>query len=208
LSRIFAARRGTNVAVRHAMDRKDVSSLDLPRTLIVGAIAGLAASVVMDLFSRTVRSATNGREAPGAAPGEDRAARGAQPPQAERHTEDDATVRAGTAVYRAVSGREPSRAGKIWLGRAAHYAFGVGTGVGYALMSARAPSLRRGFGTMYGTLVWALADEGAVPALGLSKGPREMPLGVHAYALSVHLIYGAALEGTRRLISTDRRLAA
>ena len=70
------------------------------------------------------------------------------------------------------------------------------------LASERAPELRRGFGTVYGSLVWATADEGAVPALGLSKKPGEIPLGVHAYALGAHWVYGATLEACRRIASS------
>ena len=70
------------------------------------------------------------------------------------------------------------------------------------LASERAPELRRGFGTVYGSLVWATADEGAVPARGLSKQPGEIPLGVHAYALGAHWVYGATLEGCRRIASS------
>ena len=79
-------------------------------------------------------------------------------------------------------------------GHRAHYAFSAAVGVNYMLASERAPELRRGFGTVYGSLVWATADEGAVPALGLSKTPDQIPLGVHAYALGAHWVYGATLE--------------
>ena len=59
--------------------------------------------------------------------------------------------------------------------------------------------LRKGFGSFYGTLVWAIADEGVIPAFGLSREPRDVSADVHAYALSGHCVYGAALECVRRL---------
>jgi hypothetical protein len=49
-------------------------------------------------------------------------------------------------------------------------------------------------------LVWAAADEGAMPALGLSRGPRELPWSVHAYALLGHCVFGATLETTLRSV--------
>jgi uncharacterized membrane protein YagU involved in acid resistance len=45
--------------------------------------------------------------------------------------------------------------------------------------------------------VWLLADEGIVPALGLSKGPKDYPLSTHAYAFASHLVYGIATEVVR-----------
>jgi uncharacterized membrane protein YagU involved in acid resistance len=72
-------------------------------------------------------------------------------------------------------------------------------GANYMLASEKAPDLRRGYGTVYGSLVWAAADEGALPAAGLSKKPGEMPLTVHAYALGAHWVYGATLEACRRV---------
>jgi uncharacterized membrane protein YagU involved in acid resistance len=98
------------------------------------------------------------------------------------------------------TGRRPDRAVEQRLGTAAHYGFGAAAGLAYALASHGAPSLRAGFGLVYGTLVWALADEAAMPALGLSRGPRELPLGVHAYALGGHWVYGATLECVTRVI--------
>jgi hypothetical protein len=37
-----------------------------------------------------------------------------------------------------------------------------------------------------------------VPALGLSRGPRELPLGVHAFSIVGHALYGATLEAVSR----------
>jgi uncharacterized membrane protein YagU involved in acid resistance len=166
---------------------------------IVGVAGGLLGGVTMNLFARLVRSTNHGREADGAAPGVERDGRGVQPPQADRHSEDDATVRVGTTVYQTIAGTQPSDDTKQWLGSAAHYGFSAALGVMYALAIERAPMLRAGFGTLYGTLVWAIADEAVMPALGLSRGPREQPLGVHAYALSGHWVFGATLECVRRL---------
>jgi hypothetical protein len=47
--------------------------------------------------------------------------------------------------------------------------------------------------------VWAIADEAAMPALGLSRGPRQLTRGMHAYSLLGHRMYGATLEAVRRL---------
>lgn len=168
------------------------------RQALAGLAGGLAGAFAMNLFARAVGAARNGREADGAAPGHDRVGRGMQPPQAEGSARDDAAVRVGTAAYETLTGDAPTRKGRSWLGSAAHYGFGAGAGMCYALAASRAPLLRAGFGTLYGTLVWALADEGVVPALGLSRGPRELPAGVHLYSLCGHWIYGATLDAFQR----------
>jgi uncharacterized membrane protein YagU involved in acid resistance len=168
----------------------------------IGAVSGIVAAMMMDTFSRMMQAHDDGREAPGATRGRERDARGTQPAQAEGSAEQDATVKVGTAAFRSVAGYTPGKEAQQWLGTAAHYAFSAAVGVNYLLASERAPELRRGFGTVYGSLVWATADEGAVPALGLSKTPAEIPMGVHAYALGAHWVYGASLEACRRIASS------
>jgi hypothetical protein len=175
---------------------------DAGRLIATGVAAGVIAGVAMDTFSRLVSASGNGREAKGAAPGADRTGRGVQPAQAEGHAEEDATVKAGTLAYEAITGDRPDRETRLWLGRAAHYGFSISAGVMYVLLANRFVPVRAGYGTLYGTAVWAVADEGIVPALGLSRGPRQLPANVLAFGLLGHLVYGAALEAVRRLGAT------
>ena len=44
------------------------------------------------------------------------------------------------------------------------------------------------------------ADKVAVPALGLSEPPTEIPMTTHAYALSSHLVYGLTADLVRRAV--------
>jgi putative membrane protein len=164
----------------------------------IGIVGGLLGAWAMNVFARAVRATRNGREAEGAAPGADRHGRGPQPPQAHTTSDQDAAVKAGSSVYRAVTGDEPSGPTQRWLGTAAHYAFGASTGLAYGVLANRAPVLKTGYGFLYGALVWAVADEGLMPALGLSRGPREQRPGIHAYALLSHFVYGATLEAVRQ----------
>lgn len=168
--------------------------------LLEGMAAGLAGTLAMDAFSAAVSRGGTEREANGAAPGGDRLFRGVQPAQADGAATDDATVRAGTAAYRAVTGDEPNGAERRWLGTLAHYGFGISAGVGYALASEKFSALRSGFGTLYGLFVWAAADEGLMPALGLSRPPARLTPGMHAYAIGGHLAFGAALEAALRAV--------
>ena len=173
----------------------------LKQRVAVGLAGGLLGALAMNLYARAIRAGNHGIEAEGAAPGRDRDGRGMQPPQACIRAEEDAAVQVGSEVYRWLTGREPNRETRTWLGSAAHYAFGGTLGVLYGAASHRAPAVRAGFGLLYGTMVWIIADEGAMPALGLSRGPGGLPTGVHAYALAGHWVYGATLEGSMRLLT-------
>lgn len=57
-----------------------------------------------------------------------------------------------------------------------------------------APQVTVGVGLPFGAAFWLVVDEGAVPLLGLSKGPRACPLSTHAYALSSHFVFGLTAE--------------
>jgi uncharacterized membrane protein YagU involved in acid resistance len=179
-------------------DLRPSSGARLQQQCVVGFAGGLVGALAMNLFSRALSSARGGRETPGGAPGRDRAGRGVQPPQAEGTAENDATVRVGTAAYRAMTNRTPGRATRSWLGTAVHYAFGGAMGAWYAAMAERVPTVRALHGVAYGTAVWVVADEIVMPILGLSRGPRQLPGDVHAYALAGHWVYGATLESVCR----------
>ncbi len=67
-------------------------------------------------------------------------------------------------------------------------------------MAELTPFVTIGAGLPFGAAVWLAADEAAVPALGLSESPTEVPLSTHAYALVSHFVYGVTTEVVRRAI--------
>jgi len=166
------------------MRRRRHTPARLAQQAAVGAAAGLIGAFAMNLFARAAKRAQAGH--------------GVQPPQ--RHTqEDDAAEKAGAIVYRAVVGHKPRRkALKRRLGSAMHYAFGAAAGAAYLLSAEFVPAMRSAFGLAYGALVWAVADEVAAPALGLSKSPRENPIDVHLFALGGHGVFAATVEAVGR----------
>ncbi len=62
------------------------------------------------------------------------------------------------------------------------------------------PLVTAGEGLGFGAGVWLLADEAALPALGFSKSPAEIPFSTHAYALVSHLVYGCVTELVRSAV--------
>jgi hypothetical protein len=167
--------------------------------ILAGVAGGLLGALTTNLYARVIAGVTSGHEARGAARGLDRVGRGMQPAQAVGRADCDAAVEVGSTAYEAITGHSPPSSSRVALGTAAHYAFSAAAGLIYGVLAARYPALRSGFGVLYGGLVWAIADEGVVPALGLSRGPRELSAGIHAYSLIGHAVFGTTLEGVRRL---------
>jgi uncharacterized membrane protein YagU involved in acid resistance len=155
----------------------------------IGVVSGIVAAMAMDSVARLLGT-LNGVPPVAKKQG---AARSAGPAQ------EDGSAKLGTAAFEAVTGEKPSRQTQQWLGTVSRLGFGAAMGVNYMLASEQAPDLRRGYGTVYGSLVWAAADETALPAAGLAKKPADVPLGIHASTLGAHWVYGATLETCRRI---------
>ena len=85
-----------------------------------------------------------------------------------------------------------------------HYGFGAAMGALYGTLTELAPhGVRRHpvlSGMEFGSVLFAGADEVAVPSLGLSAAPGETPVSSHIYALASHLIYGATAGAVRRIV--------
>ena len=138
-----------------------------------------------------------GREAPDATIGIPRTGRGPQPARAIGNASDDATARIATAVASKAGYSLTDPRAKQIAGEFVHLAFGAFNGAIYGAAVEVEPRLRAGAGVPFGLAVWALADEGIVPALGLSRPPRESSAGLHAYSFMSHVIYGVTTEVVR-----------
>ncbi len=114
--------------------------------------------------------------------------------------DEPATVKVAEAVSTTVFDHQLTESEKKTAGPAVHYGFGAFNGALYGAMAKSMPGLAAGGGLLFGAGLWALADEAAVPALGLSKAPTEYPAQVHMNALAAHLVYGAIVDASRRLI--------
>jgi len=77
---------------------------------------------------------------------------------------------------------------------------GMLSGAIYGAVAEVLPIVRAGNGLLFGTILWWVADNTAVPAVGLSKRPSAYPPSTHAYALSSHLVYGFVTESVRRVL--------
>ena len=111
----------------------------------------------------------------------------------KQHKDDESSTRAlGRIVHEKVTGEAPptDHAAKA-LSYGVHWGFGMLMGGLYGALRSGKGASDLGVGLAFGTGLWALADELAVPILGLQEGPTKAPKTMHANRLAAHLLYGA-----------------
>ena len=113
---------------------------------------------------------------------------------------DDTTVRAASAISERIFNHKLTASEKKIAGTAVHSLLGTGVGGLYGVAAEKAPNVSAAAGLPFGAVFWLVVDEGAVPLLGLSKGPMAYPPSIHAYALSSHFVYGITAEVVRRAV--------
>lgn len=175
---------------------------DVLKGLVAGMVGGLVASWTMNQFQAAWSMAAEGFEKPHGAqsmqPSEGQQT--GQGPEQNKANQDDATVKAARAVSEGIFGHKLKENEKKPAGALVHYAFGTATGGLYGAAAEFAPEITTAAGLPFGAIFWLVADEIAVPLLGLSKGPTEYPPATHAYALASHLVYGLTAEAVRRTV--------
>jgi uncharacterized membrane protein YagU involved in acid resistance len=111
-------------------------------------------------------------------------------------------VRAASAFSEVVFAHSLTAKEKEIAGPIVHYAVGTTAGAVYGLAAEYEPDVTTLAGIPFGAAFWMVVDEGALPLLGLTKGPTAYPISIHAYALASHLVFGLTAEVVR---STVRR---
>jgi uncharacterized membrane protein YagU involved in acid resistance len=91
-------------------------------------------------------------------------------------------------------------------GEFVHLAFGAINGALYGLAAELDPRVTAAAGVPFGASVWAVADEGVVPALGLSRGPREASAGLLTFGFLSHCVYGITTELVRKSLRARSRI--
>ncbi|MCA1577091.1 MAG: DUF1440 domain-containing protein [Acidobacteria bacterium] len=172
---------------------------DVVKGLAAGLVAGLVASWTMNRFQDVWLKLANSddrNQSAQASPQESQ--------QSERQSngeeQDDTTVRAASAISEGLFDHKLTKAEKKIGGPAVHYGLGTGVGGLYGAVAEVLPEVTVGAGLPFGAAFWLVVDEGAVPLLGLSKGPTAYPLSTHVYALASHFVYGLTTEIVRRSV--------
>lgn len=150
------------------------------RIIAAGAFGGVVASYMMNQFQGLLSKAQtelssdsgSGSDSSGGSSGE------------------NATVKAAQSISHAVGAGDIPEEEKESAGTVVHYAFGGLVGAVYGALASQFPRVSSGYGVAYGSAVWLLGDEAAVPALGLAPSPEKSPLSTHLQALAAHCMYG------------------
>lgn len=103
--------------------------------------------------------------------------------------------RAAEAMGTELSPKQPHPAGI-----AVHYAIGVFPGAAYGALRHKLPVLTAGGGTLFGLGLFLMQDEGLNSILGTSGRPAEYPAEAHFRGLVGHLVFGAAMHASLKLL--------
>ncbi len=150
---------------------------------MLGAAAGLAASWAMSKFHGAWKARSG-----------------------EKQDRDEPnTVKAADAVAKATVSEPVPDTYREPTGTAVHYGFGAFLGALYGAAVEVRPATSAGFGTVYGAAVSLVADEMAMPTLGFSPPAPDVPPSTHLRGFVSHLVFGLALEATRRFLVASLR---
>lgn len=152
---------------------------ELFRGMLAGMVGGLAGSCAMVLYMEAVSKAQN----------RDR------PPQG-----DNVTAKVADLALRKLTGKEPSERTKQTGGAVVHYGFGTLVGAVYGAAVEHLPFAKSGFGALYGTTLFVVADEFLLPRLELAHWPADESALDQLGHLGAHLVYGVATEVVRRAV--------
>jgi hypothetical protein len=168
--------------------------------IFAGALGGLAGTWAMSEAQRAWTRAVDGERPESAAGKHD--ARDWQ----ERSEGQNSNEIAAQAVARHLIGRRLDRR-ELALGAVMmHYAFGAGAGALYGAYAER--RVRHATGMGFGLTVWLLADEIAMPLLGLSHSTLRRPLEKRLQSIAAHLVFGTTAEQTRAAVLAQSRSKA
>ena len=117
---------------------------------------------------------------------------------------EDSTVKTASAVSQKIFHHELTPHQKKVAGPAVHYGFGTSVAAFYGAAVDVLPVLRTGWGIPFGAAVWLGAHVITVPALGLAKPVTKSTPQREAVEFGAHLVYGAVVEGIRRLLRMPR----
>ncbi|HWG59966.1 MAG TPA: DUF1440 domain-containing protein [Candidatus Acidoferrales bacterium] len=113
---------------------------------------------------------------------------------------EDATMKAAGKISHAILRCDLTREQRRKAGPLVHYAFGTAVGGLYGAAAEFASPVKSLSGVPFGAVLFAGADELAVPAFKLSGPAKRYPASAHIYGLASHVVYGLTTELVRRLV--------
>jgi hypothetical protein len=138
--------------------------------LLVGAVAGAAATVPMTMVMEHLHERLPGEPAR---------------PLPPREIADNVAAKAG--VSHELNEREQQQ-----LTLAGHFAYGAACGALFGIVAPRHPANALMSGVMFGLAVWAGSYLGWLPAAGFHHHARLDPPARNALMIAAHVVYGGA----------------
>ena len=179
------------------------SEPSIARGILLGAIAGITATVIMDQFLKLATAGEKFAEKQKKlAEGESNWQIAHEQAQQERQAaqREDSSEIFAAKVADAIGKPLVARDDKKKAGQAVHYGFGTLMGAVYGVTSEILPEVTAGGGTGFGTLLFLGADQVAVPALRLAPPPSRSAPVDRLQHWAAHVVYGGSLELIRSLI--------
>jgi hypothetical protein len=158
-------------------------------SIIAGAIGGLTGTSAMNEAQRAWTNAVDGHAPESPAGRHD--ARDWQ----ERSEGQNSNELAAQFLATRIAGRPLERGELAIAATLTHYAFGAAMGALYGAYAGRRG--RPASGIAFGLAVWLLADEIAMPLLGLSGSTLRRPLEKHLQSIAAHVVFGMTAEAAR-----------
>lgn len=168
---------------------------NLTKNLLIGAAAGLAAAWLKSKVEPPLQEI-----------GEK-----AFPPKAEelnlkgadiiRQPENMPPAILADSVYEIATGELLPRPQKLKALKCIHYVTGAGVGAIYVATINPVKFLQKDSGATAGALIWGLSHGYSLPALGLQDDIHKMPKSWWVWELGSHLLYGIALEQSRKVLT-------
>jgi hypothetical protein len=161
--------------------------------LAAGFIGGIVATWVLDKYQQGALEVTRRAEnAVGAGPvlshyQED-----------QMHDQQRAHAETADRLARSTLGKGLSRRQRRGAVPIVHYAVGALAGGVYGLAAEFIPAVRAGYGTGYASLLFMGGSQALLPGFGF--GVLNSRAATQGDGLSGHIVYGATLEATRRLL--------
>ncbi len=172
------------------------------RGLLAGAVAGVAATLLMDQFQKISSAGQKAVEkhrklAEGESPwavAHEHVQEEQQAAAQENSTEIVARKVAGAVGTEILPGHERQ------AGNMVHYTFGTLMAIAYGVTAELVPEVTAGGGTAFGTVLFLGADEVALPALRLAPQPSSSAPTDHLQHWAAHVVYGGGVELVRSLV--------
>jgi hypothetical protein len=117
--------------------------------------------------------------------------------EAELEDQQRAHSEAAERIAKSTFGKRLSRTQRRNAAPVVHYAVGALTGGIYGLTAEILPIVRRGYGAGYANLLFLGGSEAVLPWFNLARQRVQAP---RNGGLPAHLVYGAVLETTRRIL--------